>query len=70
MIPPMPTLNMPDTFGDDGFKISPDADVTVMTYVNGQVKDNKVFGKGGADPKGVQAVVTGTKKILPPISTN
>jgi hypothetical protein len=56
--------------GPDGFNISPDADVTVMTYVDGQVKDNKVFGKGGADRKGVQAVVAGTKKILPTSSTN
>lgn len=55
--------------GPDGFKISPDADVTVMTYVNGQVKDNKVFGKGGADRKGVEAVLTGTKKILPASGT-
>ena len=50
--------------GPEGFAIAPQADVTVMTYVNGQVKDNKTFGKGQVDGKGIAAVVAGTKKIL------
>ena len=50
--------------GPEGFAIAPQADVTVMTYVNGQVKDNKSFGEGKVDGKGIASVVAGTKKIL------
>ena len=50
--------------GPEGFAISPDADVTVMTYVNGKVKDNQSFGQGKVDGKGIASVVAGTKKIL------
>ena len=50
--------------GPEGFAISPDADVTVMTYVNGKVKDNQSFGQGKVDGKGIASVVAGTKKVL------
>ena len=50
--------------GPEGFAISPQADVTVMTYVNGTVKDNQSFGEGKVNGKGIASVVAGTKKIL------
>lgn len=50
--------------GPEGFSIAPQADVTVMTYVKGQVKDNKTFAEGKLDDTGIAAVVAGTKKIL------
>ena len=50
--------------GPEGFAISPQADVTVMTYVNGKVKDNQSFGEGKVDGKGIASVVAGTQKIL------
>lgn len=51
--------DLPD--GPDGFDIAPEADVTVMTYVNGRVRDNRAFAKGQVDSK---SVVKGTKKVL------
>ena len=52
------------TYRPEGFAISPDADVTVMTYVNGKVKDNQSFGQGKVNGKSIASVVAGTKKIL------
>ena len=54
--------DLPD--GPKEFDIAPEADVTVMTYVNGRVKDNQAFAKGKVDSKSVASVVDGTKKIL------
>jgi len=54
--------DLPD--GPSGFNISPDADVTVIGYVNTQVEDNQAFGPGETKRKQIDAVVAGTKKIL------
>lgn len=50
--------------GPDGYKISKDAEVTVMMWVEGEVKVNHAFAKGKLDKKAVEAIVADTKKIL------
>jgi hypothetical protein len=54
--------DLPD--GPVGFKIAPEADVTVIGYINTQVEDNQVFGPGQTNREQIEAVVAGTKKIL------
>jgi hypothetical protein len=50
--------------GPPGFKIAPEADVTVIGYVNSQVEDNQAFGPGETNRQQIEAVAAGTKKIL------
>lgn len=48
----------------DGFKISDEAEVTVMHYKDKKVKANYAVGKGGLDKKTIDAIVAGVPKIL------
>ena len=53
--------------GDAGppeYKLSKDAEVTVMMWVDSEVKVNQAFGKGKLDKKAVDSLVGETKKIL------
>jgi len=50
--------------GPEGYKISKNAEVTVMMWVEGKVKSNHAFGKGKFDEKAVDAVLADTSKIL------
>ena len=43
--------------GPPEFKISPDADVTVVCYKGGQVKANHAFAKGGLSDDKIDALV-------------
>jgi len=46
------------------FKISDDAEVTVMTYRGKKVRFNYALPKGGLDQKTVAAIIEDTKKML------
>lgn len=50
--------------GPPDYKISKDADVTVMMWVNSEVKVNQAFAKGKLDKKSVDKLIDDTKKIL------
>jgi hypothetical protein len=50
--------------GPPNYKLSKDAEVTVLMWVNGEVKVNQAFGKGKLDKKAVASLVSETKKIL------
>ena len=50
--------------GPPKYKISKDAEVTVMMTSETTVKVNKAFGKGKLDKKAVDSLVAETKKIL------
>lgn len=50
--------------GPPEYKIAKDAEVTVMMWVEGEVKVNQAFAKGKLDKKAVEALVADTKKIL------
>jgi len=51
--------------GPEKWKIGKEAEVTVMLYVKGAVKENFAFAKGKLDEKGADKVVEGLKSILP-----
>jgi hypothetical protein len=50
--------------GPPEYKLSKDAEVTVMMWVESEVKVNHAFAKGKLDKKAVDAIVAETKKIL------
>jgi len=50
--------------GPPDYKLSKDAEVTVMMWVDGVVKVNHAFAKGKLDKKAVESLVAETKKIL------
>ncbi len=51
--------------GPKNYKISKDADVTVMMWVKHKVKVNHAFAKGSLKEKQIEQVVADVKKILP-----
>jgi len=50
--------------GPPDYKLSKDAEVTVMMWVESEVKVNQAFAKGKLDKKAVEKLVGETKKIL------
>lgn len=50
--------------GPDDYKLSKEAEVTVMMWVDSEVKVNHAFAKGKLDKKAVDSLVSETKKIL------
>jgi hypothetical protein len=50
--------------GPPEYKLAKDAEVTVMMWVESEVKVNQAFGKGKLDKKAVASLVSETKKIL------
>ena len=50
--------------GPPNYKLSKDAEVTVMMWVDSEVKVNQSFAKGKLDKKAVDSLVAETKKIL------
>jgi hypothetical protein len=50
--------------GPENYNIAEKADVTVMMWVDGEVKVNYVFEKGKLDKKAVSQIVKDTAKIL------
>ena len=58
-------LTIDSAAGPDDYKISKDADVTVVLYKKKEVVKNIAFAKGKFDSKAVDAVVGELKSILP-----
>ena len=54
----------PDAAGPKAMKLAPDADVTVVLYVNKTAKANYAFKKGALTPKEADRVVAGLAEIL------
>jgi len=50
--------------GPPEYKLSKDAEVTVMMWVDSEVKVNQAFAKGKLDKKAIETLVGETKKIL------
>jgi hypothetical protein len=50
--------------GPPEYKLAKDAEVTVMMWVDSEVKVNQSFAKGKLDKKAVESLVAETKKIL------
>jgi hypothetical protein len=59
-----PLTIMEGLTGPESYKLSKDAEVTVMMWVEGKVKVNESFAKGKLDKKAVETLVDDTKKIL------
>ena len=60
----IPLTIIEDVAGPEEYKISKDADVTVMMWVESEVKVNHAFGKGKLKKENVKKVAAETKKIL------
>lgn len=58
-------LTIDSPAGPEDYKISKDADVTVLLYTKKAVKKNLAFAKGKFDSKSVDAVMGELKSILP-----
>ena len=52
------------TAGPESYKIAREADVTVMMWVGGEVKVNRVFEKGKLDKAAIEKLLKDTEKIL------
>jgi len=60
----IPLTLIKNTKGPDNYNISEDADVTVMMWVDSEVKVNHAFGKGKLKKETVKEIAADTKKIL------
>jgi hypothetical protein len=58
-------LSVDNPAGPNGYKVSKDAEVTVVLYTAHTVKANYAFGKGELDDKGIEKVLGDVSKILP-----
>ena len=59
---PLTTFN--GAAGPEEYKLSGDADLTVLMWVNSDVKVNRAFAKGELDKKAIDAILADTNKIL------
>lgn len=50
--------------GPSSYRVSPDAEVTVIIYNKGKVAANHSFAPGKLDAKGIEAIVADTAKML------
>lgn len=57
-------LTLIEGAGPSDYKLSKDAEVTVMMWVKSEVKVNQAFAKGELNKKAVDGLVAETKKIL------
>ena len=58
-------LSIDNPAGPGSYKVSKDADVTVVLYNQHKVKANYAFKKGALKDKDIDAVVADISKILP-----
>jgi hypothetical protein len=58
-------LTIDNPAGPKGYNISKDADITVLLYVNKNVKANYAFKKGKLGDKDIEKIVGDLQKILP-----
>ena len=60
-----PLTTFANADGPVNYKVSKDAEVTVLLWVGQTVKANHAFAPGKLDKDGIQAVLDDTAKILP-----
>ena len=60
-----PLTTFANADGPENYKVSKDAEVTVLLWVGQTVKANHAFAPGKLDKDGIQAVLDDTAKILP-----
>ncbi len=60
----LPLTTSKESHGPSSYKLNPEADVTVMMWVDGAVKVSKGFQKGQLKKDAVAALVADTKQIL------
>lgn len=60
----VPLTTFENAAGPEDYKISKDAEVTVMEWVNGKVKATHAFAAGKLNEEGIKAVISDTAKIL------
>ncbi|MFO0876405.1 MAG: hypothetical protein U0840_03450 [Gemmataceae bacterium] len=58
-------LSIDNPAGPEGYKVSKDADVTVVLYLDRTVKANYAFKKGELKDKQIEEIVKATSKIVP-----
>ena len=58
-------LSVDNPAGPQAYKVSKDADVTVVLYTDHKVKANYAFAKGQLKDPDIDRIVTGLPKILP-----
>ena len=61
----VPLTTFADSAGPESYKVSKDAEVTVLLWVGLKVKANHAFAPGKLDKDGIKAVLDDTAKILP-----
>ena len=60
----VPLTTFENAAGPEDYKISKDAEVTVMEWVNAKVKVTHAFAAGKLNEEGIKAVISDTAKIL------
>ena len=60
----VPLTTFADSAGPESYKVSKDAEVTVLLWVGLKVKANHAFAPGKLDKDGIKAVLDDTAKIL------
>jgi hypothetical protein len=58
-------LSVMEPQGPKPYKVSPEADVTVVLYTNHEVKANYAFPKGGLKEENIDKILSDVSKILP-----
>jgi len=58
-------LSIDNPAGPEGYKVSKDADITVVLYVDRTSKANYAFKKGEMKDKDIEKIIESTSKILP-----
>lgn len=58
-------LGLQGPTGPEAYKVSPDADVTVVLYTKRQVKANRAFARGELQDRDIDAIVSEVGQILP-----
>lgn len=61
----IPLTTFANADGPDSYKVSKDAEVTVLLWVGQTVKANHAFAPGKLNKDGIKAVLDDTSKILP-----
>ncbi|MBC7853300.1 MAG: hypothetical protein IAF94_07685 [Pirellulaceae bacterium] len=59
-----PLTTYADSAGPEGYKVSKDAEVTVLLWLDRKVKANHAFAPGKLNKDGIKAVLDDTAKIL------
>jgi hypothetical protein len=60
----IPLTTFENAAGPEEYKISKEAEVTVMEWVGGKVKATRAFASGKLNEEGIKGVISDTAKIL------